>query len=129
VTGIAPGLRGSLYERLGGQQVIAGITDDFVAGVLADRQLARFFPGPIHPGLRERVIELLCQITGGPCEYRGRDMKTAHSGLGITRADWDLAVDLFTRALDSRRVAPAEQAEFLKIIQNMKDTIVEVPGS
>jgi hemoglobin len=31
----------------------------------------------------------LCQVTGGPCVYKGRGMKTAHKGLGITQADWD----------------------------------------
>ena len=41
---------GEPYERLGGHDVIAGVTDDFVAGVLADRQLGRFFANPRWPG-------------------------------------------------------------------------------
>ena len=119
----------SLYSRLGGQDVIAAVTDDFVAGVLADRRLGRYFSqAPLHEGLRERVIELLCEITGGPCAYKGRDMKTAHKGMGISDADWDVAVDLLTRALEKRGVARLEQWEFLQIIRNMKSVIVEVPG-
>jgi truncated hemoglobin YjbI len=126
-TAAAP--QASLYSRLGGHDVIAGITDDFVAWVLADRQLGRFFANaPIQAGLRDRVIDLLCEITGGPCVYKGRDMKTAHKGMGITETDWTIAVDLFTKALNKRNVAAREQKEFLQIIRNMKSLIVEVPG-
>lgn len=120
---------GSLYDRLGGHRVIVGITDDFVSAVLADRQLGRFFAAaPVQEGLRERVIDLLCEITGGPCVYKGRDMKTAHEGMGITEVDWKIAVDLFTDALDKRHVGARERVEFLQIIENMKSQIVERRG-
>ncbi len=121
-------LQASLYDRVGGPDAIAAITDDFVAGVLRDRHLARFFTGTVDSSLRQRVIDLLCQITGGPCVYTGRDMKTAHKGMGITESDWRIAVDLFTMSLNKRHIAPREQSEFLLIIQNMKSAIVETPG-
>jgi truncated hemoglobin YjbI len=121
-------LQASLYDRVGGPDAIAAITDDFVAGVLGDRHLARFFTGTVDSSLRQRVIDLLCQITGGPCVYTGRDMKTAHRGMGITEADWKIAVDLFTMSLNKHHIAPREQSEFLQIIQNMKSAIVETPG-
>jgi truncated hemoglobin YjbI len=119
----------TLYSRLGGHRVIEAVTDDFVAGVLADKELGRFFANAHgQEGLRDRVVELLCEITGGPCAYKGRDMKTAHKGMGITEGDWAVAVDLFTAALNRSHVAPREQSEFLKIIEDMKALIVEVPG-
>lgn len=124
-------LPASLYTRVGGQDAMVAITEDFVAAVLADRQLERFFPNAsAQPGwkeLKDRVVELLCEITGGPCIYRGRDMKTAHKGMGITETDWKIAVDLFTAALNKRNVGPREQAEFMQIIENMKSQIVEAP--
>jgi truncated hemoglobin YjbI len=127
--GSAAGPQGSLYSRVGRHQVIEAITDDFVAGVLADRQLGRFFANAhIQEGLRDRVVDLLCEITGGPCTYKGRDMKTAHKGLGISEVDWQIAIDLFTVALNKHNVAPQEQSEFLQIIRNMKSLIVEIPG-
>jgi truncated hemoglobin YjbI len=121
----------SLYTRLGGRDVVVGVTEDFVAWILADRQLGRFFPNAHDQTglkeLKERVVELLCEISGGPCVYKGRDMKTAHKGLGITDADWKIAVDLFTAALEKRHVPPEAQSEFVQIIENMKSQIVEVP--
>ena len=122
------GQQASLYSRLGGQKVIEAVTDDFVTGVLGDRELGRFFANAhMQEGLRDRVVDLLCEITGGPCVYQGRDMKTVHKGMGITEADWKIAIDLFTTALEHGHVAPHEQSDFLQIIRNMKSLIVEIP--
>ena len=118
----------SLYDRLGGPDVIAAVTDDFVAGVLGDRHLSRFFTGTLDSSLRQRVIDLLCEITGGPCVYKGRDMKAVHKGMGITDVDWKIAVDLFTKSLDKHHIAAQEHSEFLQIIRNMESQIVEIRG-
>jgi truncated hemoglobin YjbI len=121
----------SLYARLGGHHAIRMVTEDFVEAVLADRQLARFFPGARDEAglqqLKERVVELLCELTGGPYVYKGRDMKTAHKGLGINETDWTIAVDLFVAALDRCDVPRQARAEFVQIIENMKNQVVEIP--
>lgn len=122
----------SLYARLGGHGVIRTVTDDFVEAVLADRQLARFFPGARDEAglkqLKERVADLLCELTGGPCVYKGRDMKTTHKGLGINETDWTIAVQLFAAALDRCDVPRQARAEFVQIIEDMKNQVVEVRG-
>jgi truncated hemoglobin YjbI len=120
----------SLYTRIGGHDVIVAFTEDFVAWSLADRQLGRFFPN-VHDQkgvkeLNERIVEFLSEITGGPCLYKGRDMKTAHKGLGINEVDWKIAVDLFTAALVKHHVPPQAQSELLQMIENMKSEIVEI---
>lgn len=117
----------SLFDRLGGLPVVRRLTNDFVAAVLADPQLARFFPaGPVQSNLRDRVVELLCHLTGGPCAYTGRDMTTAHRGMGITMSDWRLAVDIFVSSLRKNGVGTREHTEFVAIIESMRDQIVEV---
>jgi truncated hemoglobin YjbI len=122
----------SLYTRLGGHDVIVAVTDDFVDGALADPQLGRFFPDVnAQSGLQElktRVAGLLCEISGGPCVYKGRDMKTAHKGLSINEADWKIAIELFTAALAEHNVPIQTRTEFVQIIERMKGDIVEVPG-
>jgi hemoglobin len=122
----------SLYTRLGGHDVIVAVTDDFVDGALADPQLGRFFPDVnAQSGLQElktRVADLLCEISGGPCVYQGRDMKTAHKGLSINEADWKIAIELFTAALAEHNVPIQTRTEFVQIIERMKGDIVELPG-
>jgi truncated hemoglobin YjbI len=118
----------SLYARMGGYDVIAAVSDDFIVGAWADQQLGRFFAHghseATKRALRQHVVDLLCELTGGPCFYMGRDMITTHKGLRITDADWRIAIDLLTASLNTHHVAPREQAEFLKIIWDMQSSIV-----
>jgi hemoglobin len=67
----------------------------------------------------------LCAATGGPCIYVGRDMKTAHKGLGITSAEWDAAVKHLAATLDEFKVPMKEKNEFLALASTLKTDIVE----
>src|SRR5262249_32852804 len=77
----------SLYARLGGYDAIAAVADDFLGRLATDPQFQKFFVGHSQDSIRrirQLIVDQLCQVTGGPCAYTGRDMKTAHKGLGIT---------------------------------------------
>ena len=126
----APAAGPSLYTRLGGYDAIAAVSDDFIARLAADKQLARFLVGMSDNSkghLRQLLVDQLCQATGGPCLYIGRDMKTAHKGLGITGSDWDLAVKALVGSLDKFKVPPKEKDELLTIASSLKPDIVEKP--
>jgi len=117
----------SLYSRLGGYDAIAAVTDDFLYRLATDPQINRFFKGASSDSqrrIRQHVVELLCNTTGGPCVYTGRDLKTAHAGLGITEDDWTVAMKHLTATLDKLKVPAREKAEVLYAITSMKGTIV-----
>jgi hemoglobin len=118
----------SLYQRLGGYDALAAVTDDFLGRLIGDQTFARFFPGlstDSKQKLRTHVIELLCATTGGPCTYSGRDMKTSHKGLGITAAEWDIAVKHLLASLDKFSVQGKEREELIAIVAPLKEQIVE----
>ena len=82
--------------------MIAAVAGDFLAWGWSDKQLGRFFVGLSEGSfkeLRQHVVNLLCELTGGSCVYAGRDMKSAHKGLRITESDRKIADDLFVAAL------------------------------
>ena len=118
----------SLYTRLGGYDAIAAVTDDFIGRLAADKQVSRFFVGHSQDSLmkiRQHVVEFLCNATGGPCVYMGRDMKTAHKGMGITESDWDLSVKALVATLDKFKVPEKEKGEVLAAVGPLKAQIVE----
>ena len=118
----------SLYKRLGGYDAIAAVVDDFVQRLATDPQLGRFFQGHSVSSvkkIRQLVVDQLCEATGGPCYYTGRDMKTAHAGMGISEADWDASVKHLVATLDKFKVPEKEKNEVLGAISTMKDQIVE----
>jgi hemoglobin len=118
----------SLYQRLGGYDAIAAVTDDFIGRLAADKQLARFFAGHSEDSLRrirQHIVDQLCAAAGGPCAYTGRDMKSAHKGMGITEADWNAAATHLVATLDKFKVPEKEKAEVLAAVSSLKKDIVE----
>src|SRR5215467_4683535 len=79
----------SLYERLGGKEAITAVVDDFVGRVAADNRINSFFATTDIPRLKMNLVNQICEASGGPCKYTGRDMKTTHRGMGITNAQFD----------------------------------------
>jgi hemoglobin len=120
----------SLYQRLGGYDALAAVTDDFIGRLVTDSSLSRFFGGHSKNSqgrIRQLVLDQLCAVTGGPCVYIGRDMKTTHAGLGIAQADWDKSVQLLVATLNKFTVPPKEQQEVLAAVSTLKGDIVERP--
>jgi hemoglobin len=120
----------TLYQRMGGYDVLAGVLDDFLHQLGTDPAFKRFGGGRSMDSLhrtRQLVLDQLCNLTGGPCVYIGRDMKTAHAGLDITPAEWDSSIEKFKVALNDQKVGEQEQKEFIAIIQKLRPDIVAKP--
>lgn len=118
----------SLYERVGGYNALAAVVDDFIGRLVADKQFEKFFIGhsvDSKKRIRQHILDQFCAATGGPCIYTGRDMKTTHSGLGITEADWDAAAKHLAASLDKFKVAEKEKGEILAFVTTLKKDIVE----
>jgi hemoglobin len=79
----------TLYKRLGGREGIAIVVGDFVTNMAGDSRVnARFKdmkPADVEK-LKSNLADQICDATGGPCSYLGRDMKTVHKGMKITDA-------------------------------------------
>jgi hemoglobin len=119
----------SLYDRLGGKQAITAVVDEFVSRVAADTRINRYFAQAAADPARlasfkGKLVDQICQATGGPCQYTGKDMKTAHAGMGITDADFNALVEDLSGALDKFNVGAKEKGELLGALGSMKPDIV-----
>jgi truncated hemoglobin YjbI len=124
--------QGTLYQRLGGYDTIAGIIDDLFARLREDARFTRFAAGrslDSHHRARQLLVDQLCALAGGPCYYIGRDMKTSHAGLAINEAEWTANLDHTRAALSRYGIPEAEQAEFLSLFTRYRDEIVEPAAS
>jgi hemoglobin len=125
---VAAQSKDSLYKRLGGYDALAAVTDDFIKGLATDPKISRFFVGASDNSkarIRQLVLDQLCAATGGPCVYIGRDMKTAHKGLGITEEDWNIAVKILANTLTKFKVKEREQKDVVTALSGLKGDIVE----
>ena len=117
-----------MYERLGGYDVIAAIVDDLFGQLRTDARFARFSTGrslDSRKRAQQLTVDLMCSVSGGPCYYIGRDMKTSHAGLRITGAEWDANLELTQKALQNHAIGSREQAEFLSLFERYRDDIIE----
>jgi hemoglobin len=122
--GMTPMQQKSLYDRLGGQGAIVAVVDDFVGNVAADNRINKFFAKTDIPRLKRLLVEQICAGTGGPCTYTGRDMKSAHAGMGINDAQFNALVEDLVKSLDKFKVPEKEKGELLGILGPMKPSIV-----
>ena len=135
----------SLYDRLGGEETLKAIVDDFVTRVLADPRVNWERKGIKQGGLgfgrnksvqwdanehnvgqlKKHLVQFLSLSTGGPPHYDGLDMKAAHSGKHITNSEFDASVGDFKASLDKLQVPNKEQKELLAIIESTRPQVVE----
>jgi hemoglobin len=120
----------SLYDRLGGKTAISAVVDEFVGHVAADTRINGFFAKTAADPERLKTFKMnlvnqICEASGGPCKYTGKDMKTAHMGMGIGGGDFDALVQDLVWALDKLKVGKAEKNELLGALGPMKADIVE----
>ncbi|MTI62681.1 group 1 truncated hemoglobin [Methylophaga sp.] len=124
------GEQASLYDRLGGLAPITVVVSDFLDELVPDPLLNQ---NPAidaarqavpKPYLKYQVTAMVCQATGGPCEYHGRNMKAAHAHLNITEREWARMVVIFKDLLARHQVPEQETNELLAIIDSTKSDIV-----
>jgi hemoglobin len=116
----------SLFERLGGKDAIVAVVDAFVARCAADGRINGKFARTDIPRLKANLVDQVCEATGGPCTYAGRDMRTTHLGMAVTAGEFDALVGNLVATLDQFGVGEAEKAELLGALAPMRADIVEV---
>jgi hemoglobin len=120
----------SLYDRLGGKKAITAVVDEFVSRVAADKRINEFFAQTASDEKRlkmfkGKLVDQICEASGGPCTYTGKDMKSAHIGMGIAGGDFDALVEDLVGALDTFKVGAHEKDQLLGALAPMKSDIVE----
>lgn len=86
----------SLYDQIGGGQTIDLAVDIFYRKVLADQHICRFF---YYTDMVPQILKqksFLTYVLGGPANYTGKDMRTAHAlfvKMGLDDSHFDAVID------------------------------------
>lgn len=113
----------SVYKQMGGNEKVVEVVDNFIAEIEYSPEIFPYFEHSNVNRFREKLIEHLCMLTGGPCEYTGDSMLQVHGGMGITEHDFNLGVDLFINAMDKAGIAHTVQN---KVIATMVPTRADI---
>jgi hemoglobin len=117
----------SLYQRIGGYDVIAAVVDDFFARFGEDPELVPFLGG-INASegarIRQRFVDFVCARTGGPCLYLGRDMRTTHDGLPITDTHFDRVMRHMEAAVAAQQMPDGAAGELISMLGALRSEIL-----
>jgi len=129
------GLGLSLYDQLGAVYGIAPLVDDFVDRLwndpvlIANPYVAEARRRFAKASLRFLFTEYLCDKTGGPMVYRGRDMKTAHAGLHIIEREWQAMLGDLRESMRKFSVPAEAQEDIVALMEETKKDIVVAPAA
>jgi hemoglobin len=113
-----------LYRAFGEKAGLVSLMDDFMVRLLADPRTGPHFKPSNQQRVKEQLVDQLCQLSGGPCVYKGADMKSAHANLDIKKSDFNALVEVLQQSMDARGIAFRTQNQMLALLAPMhRDTI------
>lgn len=111
----------SLYEQLGGQPAVEAAVDIFYRKVLSDDRISDFFEGVDMDKQIGKQKAFLTMAFGGPHNYSGHDMRSAHAHLvkrGLNDGHFDAVAENLSSTLQELGVA-----------QELIDQVMAIAGS
>ena len=116
--------RAGLYEDLGGREGLVRITERLFVHALSDPRIRHTWEDTNMDRLKVLVVDQLCQLTGGPCVYKGRDMRSSHTEFKLRSRDFAAFVEDLQAALDECGIPFRTQNRLLALLAPMHRDIV-----
>jgi hemoglobin len=117
----------SIYDSIGGAAAVRAAVDDFYDRVLADPELAPYFEDTDMQRLKAHQRSFIAAAIGGPEVFAGRDMASAHAGLGVTDAQFDAVVSHLVDTLTGLGVPPGIIGQIGAALTPLRASIVAAP--
>jgi hemoglobin len=114
----------NLYEKLGGQQAIERVVDDFYNRVLADDTVNHFFAHTDMEKQRHHQAAFISYALGGPNQYPGRSMEKAHTGLNLQPEHFDAIAKHLGEALAVHEISPEDINTVLARVSTLKEAVL-----
>ncbi|GAA4356837.1 group 1 truncated hemoglobin [Kangiella marina] len=113
----------SLYQQLGEKEGIANVVDNLALLIASDPMLRPRFVDVDLFLFRTHLIEQLCKVSNGPCEYTGGSMKEVHRGLDISDAEFNRLVTHLREAMTKEQIPYVAQNELLSKLAPMHSDV------
>ena len=116
---------GPLYDRLGGEEMIRGVIDDFVSAAVDEEQLKNQLEGVDQDVWKETLLAQFTAVAGGEIEYDGKSFKESLEEMGIAEESMDLVADQLTIALETNEAWPEDVDELLVALELKEAEMME----
>lgn len=113
-----------LVADFGGREGIVRIAARTVELSEADSRISSIFASHDTVRLKRTLGEQFCYLLGAGCDYTGRDMRTAHAEMGVTKADMNALVENLQAAMREAGVPFSAQNRLLAKLAAMSGEVV-----
>ncbi len=117
----------TLYERIGGEAAVNAAVELFYKKVLDDHRINRWFEGMDMDKQIAKQEAFFTMAFGGPNEYTGEDMRTAHARLvkmGLNDDDFDAVMENLGATLKELNVPDDLIAEAAALAESTRDDVL-----
>jgi hemoglobin len=114
----------SIYERIGGDAAVNAAVDVFYRRVLSDERISHFFDTVDMDRQRAKQKAFLTFAFGGPNNYNGRDLRSAHASMHLEDSDLGAVLEHLMGTLTDLGVPADLRAEVEKIALSVKNDVL-----
>lgn len=114
----------TVFDKLGGAAAIDAAVDIFYRKVLADDRISHFFDTIDMAAQHQKQKAFLTMAFGGPNNYSGKDMRTAHQGMNLTEEHFTAVAEALVATLQDLDVTQADIDSVIDIALSVKDDVL-----
>jgi hemoglobin len=117
----------SLYEQLGGEAAVNAAVDIFYRKVLSDFRINRFFDNSDIEKQAAKQKAFLTMAFGGPNNYTGTDMRTAHARfvkMGLNDSHFDAVMEHLSGTLRELKVPEELVGQVAAIAESTRSDVL-----
>lgn len=114
----------TLYDELGQQQGISQLMEAFILEIAEDERVVHHFENVDIDRFHRMLSEHICDLSGGPCDYSGESMVTVHTGMNISRAEFNAIVEHLMTAMDQQQLPVSTQNRLLAILASFHKEVI-----
>lgn len=119
----------SIYDQIGGETAVEAAVDIFYKKVLSDDSISGFFDSTDMEEQRNKQKSFLTMAFGGPNEYSGKDMRTAHAPLvekGLNEDHFNAVAGHLLATLQELNVPENLTKEVMNIAASTHDDVLNL---
>jgi hemoglobin len=117
----------ALYDELGGAAAVDKAVDIFYRRMLADDRVARFFETVDMDRQAAKQKAFLTMVLGGPNNYTGKDMRTAHAPLvakGLNDSHVDVVIEHLGGVLKELGATDEQIGQVAALANSVRDDVL-----
>jgi hemoglobin len=113
-----------LYQDLGSYDGISQIVHQLILEIANDPVVKPRYKGVSMAKFKSGLSTYICNVTGGPCEYKNDSMHTIHAGHQYTHTEFNALVANLITAMEKQKVPVATQNQLLNLLaKSYKDVV------